>query len=309
MRPSTEPAPGRDRAPAHPLAYLLLAIATLTWAGNFIVGRYIYDQVPPASLSLWRWLIALVLLLPFTLPALLKERHILLRHWRLLAVLGASGIALFHVLVYLALRHTEAINAALFMSTTPIVIILLSWALFRERVTGLQALGIAASLTGALVLITRGDPELVLGLRFNRGDLYMLIAVPNWALYSVLLRRLPPGLHPLALVATVAGFGLVFLAPVYAWELAQAGPFALNASTVSSVLYIGVFASVIAYVCWNRGVAAVGANRAGLFMHLIPLYSAVLAVALLGERVRSFHLVGAALIFGGIYLTNRGRRA
>ncbi len=308
MRPSTEPAAGRHIARANPLPYLLLAIATLTWAGNFIVGRYIHDQIPPVSLSLWRWLLAFALLLPFTLPALMRQRHVILEHWRLLAALGASGIAVFHVLVYLALRHTEAINSALFMSTTPVVIIGFSWLLFRERVTRLQALGIAASLAGALILITRGDPGLLLSLQFNRGDLYMLIAVPNWALYSVLLRRLPPGLHPLALVTTVAAFGLVFLAPAYAWELARGGHFALNAATIGSVLYIGVFASVIAYLCWNRGVATVGANRAGLFMHLIPLYSAILAVALLGESVQSFHLMGAAFIFTGIYLTNRGRR-
>ncbi|MFQ5937994.1 MAG: DMT family transporter [Acidiferrobacterales bacterium] len=289
------------------LPYVLLIIAPLTWAGNFVVGRFIHEQIPPVSLNLWRWLVALVVLLPFTLPTLLAQRALIIQHWRLFALLGASGVALFHSFVYQALHFTEAINAALFLSTTPAVIVILSWLISREPVTSRQTLGITVSLVGAVIIIVRGDLGLLLHLQFNQGDLWMLVAVPNWALYSVLLRRLPPGFHPMAFLTATVSFGLILLTPAYLWELARVGTFHVNGVTMGSVLYIGLFASVIAYICWNRGVALVGANRAGLFLHLIPVFSAFLAVAILGESVRVFHLVGITFVFTGIYLTNTTR--
>jgi drug/metabolite transporter (DMT)-like permease len=289
------------------VAYLLLAVSSLTWGGNFVVGRYVHDQVPPIALSFWRWALALAVLLPFTFVATLRQRQLIVRHWRILATLGATGITIFHILVYQALHYTAAVNAALFLSTTPVFIVALSWMLLRDRLQVRQALGIVISLLGAVVIIMRGEIGRLLQLQLNAGDLLMLAAVPNWALYSVLLRRLPPSFHPMALVTVIALFGLVFLAPLYGWELAHGGGFEVNRSTVSAILYIGLFASVLAYICWNRGVALVGANRAGLFMHLVPLFSAVLGVVALNEPVRLFHLVGAALIFGGIYLVTGAR--
>ncbi len=289
------------------LSYLLLTLAPLTWGGNFVVGRFVHDQVLPVSLTMWRWLIALAVLLPFTAPVLLRQRHLIRRYWELIAVLGVTGTALFHALVYQALRFTEAINAALFLSTTPVVIVGLSWLLFRDPITTRQALGIFISLCGVMAIIMRGDFGLLLQLQFNKGDVWMLAAVPNWALYCVLLRRLPPEFHPLALLTATVAFGLIMLTPFYLWELVKVGAFEFNAVTVASVFYVGLFASVIAYICWNRGVALVGATRAGLFMHLVPIFSAVLAISILGEYLRIFHLVGIALVFSGIYLTNTPR--
>lgn len=291
------------------LPYLLLTLAPLTWAGNFIVGRFIHEQVPPVSLTMWRWLIALAVLLPFTVPVLLRQRHLIRRYWKLIAVLGITGTALFHTLVYQALYFTEAINAALFLSTTPVVIVGLSWLLFRDPVTSRQALGIVISLCGAIAIIMRGDFSLLLQLQFNKGDIWMLAAVPNWALYCVLLRRLPGEFHPLVLLTATVAFGLIVLTPAYLWELITVGAFAINAATVASIFYVGLFASVIAYICWNRGVVLVGATRAGLFMHLVPIFSALLAISILGESLRTFHLVGIALVFTGIYLTNAPRSA
>jgi len=296
----TGAAAGRQMA-----AYLLLTISSLTWGGNFVVGRYVYDQVPPIALSFWRWALALAVLLPFTFLITLRQRQLVARHWRLLATLGATGIAIFHIFVYQALHYTAAVNAALFLSTTPVFIVALSWVLLRDRLRARQGVGIVISLLGAVVIIMRGDIARLLQLQLNAGDLLMLAAVPNWALYSVLLRRLPPSFHPMTLVTVIALFGLVCLAPLYGWELARGGGFEVNRTTVSAILYIGLFASVLAYICWNRGVAMVGANRAGLFMHLVPLFSAVLGVVTLDEPVRLFHLIGATLIFAGIYLVTR----
>lgn len=299
VRPTADAAAGAGR---YAVAYMLLTLSALTWAGNIIVGRFVHDQIPPVALSFWRWAIALAVLLPFTRVVALQQRDLILRHWRILALLGATGIAFFNICLYQALHFTGAVNAALFMSTTPIMIVVLSWVLVKDRLSGRQALGIGVSLAGAVILIVRGDFGRLLQLQFNAGDLWMLLAVPNWALYSVLLRRLPPGIHPMALVTVVALFGVAILAPVYVWELARGGAFELNRTTISSIAYISLFPSILAYMCWNHGVSRVGANRAGLFMHLIPLFGAVLAIVALGEAVRLFHLAGAGLIFSGIYL-------
>jgi drug/metabolite transporter (DMT)-like permease len=284
------------------IAYLLLTVSALTWAGNIVVGRYVNDQIPPVALSFWRWTVALAVLLPFTSIITLQQRDLIVQHWRILMALGATGIAIFHVFLYQALHFTEAINAALFLSTTPVIIVVFSWVLLSDRLSARQGLGIAISLAGAVIIIVRGEFGRLLQLQFNAGDLWMLAAVPNWALYSVLLRRLPQGFHPMTLVTAIALFGVAILAPVYVWELARGAAFELNRVTVSTILYIGLFASILAYICWNHGVSLVGANRAGLFLHLIPLFSAILAIATLGESVRVFHFAGAALIFTGIYL-------
>ncbi len=309
MPPVRTAADADASAGRYALAYMLLTLSALTWAGNIVVGRFVNEQIPPVALSFWRWAIALAVLLPFTRLITLQQRDLIVQHWRILLMLGATGIALFHIFLYQALHFTEAVNAALFMSTTPIMIVVLSWILLKERMSGRQALGIGISLAGAVILIVRGEFSRLLQLQFNAGDLWMLLAVPNWALYSVLLRRLPPGIHPMALVTVVGLFGVAVLAPVYLWELARVGAFDLNRMTISSILYISLFASILAYLCWNQGVSRVGANRAGLFMHLIPLFSAMLAIVTLGEAVRLFHLAGAALIFSGIYLvTMKGSR-
>lgn len=285
------------------VAYLLLCVSAFTWAGNFIVGRYIHDQVTPITLSYGRWGLALLILLPFTLRAVLRQRGLVRSHLKLFALLALTGMTLFHSFVYAALESTGAINAALILSLTPVMIVLLSWILDREPIAPAQAAGIGLSIAGAGILITRGDPSVIRALDFNRGDLWMLIAVPNWALYSVLLRRRPPAVEPMVLLTVTIAAGLAFLTPALMFELARGPDFDFSRETVASVVYVALFASVIAYICWNRGVSIVGANRAGLFMHLVPAFSALLAIAVLGESLLAHHVVGIGLIIAGIYLT------
>lgn len=287
----------------YPVAYLLLCVSALAWAGNFIVGRYIHDQVTPITLSYGRWGLALLILLPFTLRSVLRQLPLVRAHLKQFALLGLTGMTLFHSFVYAALESTGAINAALILSLTPVIIVLFSWILDRERITPLQTLGIGLSLVGAGVLITRGDPSVVRALAFNRGDLWMLIAIPNWALYSVLLRRRPATVEPMVLLSVTIAAGLVFLTPALIFELARGPDFHFSEKTVASMVYVALFASVIAYICWNRGVSVVGANRAGLFMHLVPGFSALLAIALLGESLHAHHGLGIGLIIAGIYFT------
>jgi drug/metabolite transporter (DMT)-like permease len=287
----------------YPVAYLLLCVSALAWAGNFIVGRYIHDQVTPITLIYGRWGLALLILLPFTLRSVLRQLPLVRAHLKHFALLGLTGMTLFHSFVYAALESTGAINAALILSLTPVIIVLFSWILDRERIAPVQAFGIGLSLVGAGVLITRGDLSVVRALAFNRGDLWMLIAIPNWALYSVLLRRRPATVEPMVLLSVTIAAGLAFLTPALIFELARGPDFHFSKETVSSMVYVALFASVIAYICWNRGVSVVGANRAGLFMHLVPGFSALLAIALLGESLHAHHGLGIGLIIAGIYLT------
>jgi drug/metabolite transporter (DMT)-like permease len=287
----------------HPVAYLLLCISALAWAGNFIVARYVHDQVTPITLSYGRWGLALLILLPFTLRSVLRQLDLIRTHLKLFALLGLCGMTLFHSFVYAALESTSAINAALILSLTPVIIVLFSWILDREHIGLVQAAGIGLSVFGAGVLITRGDPSVIGALDFNRGDLWMLIAIPNWALYSVLLRRRPPAVEPMVLLTVTIAAGLAFLTPAFIFEIARGPDFHFNAKTVASLVYVALFASVIAYICWNRGVSVVGANRAGLFMHLVPAFSAVLAIALLAETLFLYHVLGIGMIISGIYLT------
>lgn len=288
-------------------AYALLAIATLTWAGNFIVGRYIHDQVTPVTLNYGRWGIALLILLPFTFRSVVRQLPLILRHWRLFALLGLLGIAVFHTITYAALASTGAINAALILSLTPVVIVGLSWLLDREIVSAWQFGGILISLAGAVALITRGDVSVIRTMDFNRGDIYMLIAIPNWALYSVLLRRRPYNVEPTVLLTVAIAAGVLFMTPLMVIELLRGSSFRVNVETTLSVAYLAVFASVIAYFCWNRGVEIVGANKAGLFMHLVPAFGTLLAIVILGESFAGYHVAGIVLIVTGIYLTTSHR--
>jgi len=286
------------------LAYGLLTTSALMWGGNFTVGRYIHSQIAPGTLNLLRWSLVVLILLPFTFRALHRQRELLFRHWRFIAALGVTGITLFHTFVYSALNWTGAVNATLIFTTIPMFIVAMSWVLFREPASMRQFFGIVASMFGALVVITRGDLGLVLTLEFNRGDLLMLIAVPNWALYSVLLRHRPAEIEPLVLVMSTGIAGLICQVPIALWEVANQGWPALTTPVALSVGYVAVFAGVVAYLCWNRGVAEVGANRAGLFLNLVPLFGALLAVVFLGESIYAFHWVGAALVGAGIYLSS-----
>ncbi len=287
-----------------PSPYLLLAASALFWGGNFVLGRAVASEIPPISLNFWRWGSALVVLLPFTLAGLWRHRAVVAAHWRVLLLLAVTGIGAFHSFIYLALASTTAINASLFMAAIPVIIPVFSLILDGEVLSRRQGLGIAASLAGVMVIIGRGDPGVLAALAFNPGDLWMLAAVPLWALYSVLLKRRPMALPDTVFLTCITCLGVTLLLPAYLWEFAARGGIALSADNLMAIAYLGVFASVVAYVFWNRGVGQVGASRAGPFMHLVPVFAAVMAVAFLGEALRLYHLGGIALIAAGLVLAS-----
>lgn len=284
------------------IPYLMLAGAILFWAGNFTVGRAMHNTMGPLSLTFWRWLVALLLYLPFSLPAMIQQRSLILRHLPFLFFLSIPGIAIFHSFVYIALTTTTVINASLVMAFSPLFIVALSWGIFGERIRALQTLGIFISLAGVLFLITQGSLGVLLNLQFNPGDLWALGAVPAWGIYSVLLKLKPPSLKPNAMLGTLMICGVVVLAPFFYLEIRDGMTYELTWATGGSVFYMGFFASILAYIFWNGGVAAVGVNKAGLFLNLMPVFSAVLAIGFLGERFETYHFFGIPLVFLGVYL-------
>jgi drug/metabolite transporter (DMT)-like permease len=285
--------------------YAALALTALLWSSNFVIGRAVRDDVSPATLNFLRWAIALAILIPATLGDLRAHRALLARNWKLIAMLGFTGIAAFQTLCYVALTMTTALNSILLLSLAPLAIVALSWLALGERVTRTQALGLATSLGGAAVLILHGDLSALAELRFNAGDLLMLVAVALWAVYSVLLRGRPPELPPLALHTTSVAAGTLWMLPLFGWQAAQGSALPNGTAAWLAIGFIAIFSSALAHAMWVRGVAAIGPSRAGVFIHLMPVFGAVLAITFLGERLAAYHAIGAALVLCGVVLTSR----
>lgn len=282
--------------------WLLAALPPLFWAGNFVLARALHAEIPPLALSFWRWVGALLILLPFTWRGLWRERELLARHWRLLAFLALLGITVYNSMVYLGLQHTTATNAVLLNSVVPVMIVGLSFLLLRLAVRGAQLGGILVSMLGVITIATEGRPQELLDLRLNRGDLWVLAAGLDWALYSVCVRWRPQGLAPATFLAAIVLIGLPPLAGLYAWELSTGRGFALDAVNLVAIGYVALFPSVLAYLFWNQAIAEMGPNRTGQYLHLMPAFGALLAVLLLGEQLHGFQLLGAVLIGAGILL-------
>lgn len=281
---------------------LLLGLCALFWAGNFVLGRAMHETVSPIGLAFWRWAAACVLVLPFVWRPLLQQWNLLrsrLFRLSLLALLGVSG---FNTFVYLGLQTTTATNSVLIQSTMPVQISLLNWLMFRATVGGRELLSILLSLCGAAIIISAGSPLHLLEGGRNCGDLWILGASVIWALYSVLLRWRPDGLDPRAFLGFTLLLGCAALLPFYLLEHSVARPMSWNLPVVLTVAYVAIFPSALAYLFWNRAVTLIGANAAGHFIHLMPVFGSLMAVAFLGEVFAWYHAAGAALVAAGILL-------
>jgi drug/metabolite transporter (DMT)-like permease len=284
--------------------YLLLAVAPLCWAGNIVLARGVIDIVAPVSLAFWRWTTAFLIVLPFAWKYAVKDWPLALSYWKIIVFLSLCGITGFNTLLYSAVHTTTAINGALIQTIMPAVIILISLTAFKESVSLVQVTGIALCMLGAVTVVLQGKISTLFDLSFVKGDIMMVIAVVLYALYSAFLRK-RPSMHPLSFLVYTFGTGALGLLPIYCWELAYNEPSALTSGAVFSILYVAVFPSIVAYLCWNRGLELVGANRGGLFINLIPVFASIMAILFLGESLQVFHVVGMALIFSGIILFNR----
>jgi len=286
----------------HP--YLLLTLCSLFWAGNTVVGRAAVDLVPPATMTFVRWAIAFVVLLPFAWSHVVRDWPAIRRHLVAITLLAMIGSAGYNIVAYLALHYTEAINSLLLQSVCPLFVALWSFALFRDRLTLVQALGIATSMTGAAVIICRGDLGVLTRFAFNAGDLMILVALVFYALYTALV-RVRPAMHPLSFLAATIAASTVLMLPPMGYELAAGYVPALGAATLAAFAYVGIFPSVVSYFFLNRGIELIGANRAAPFIHLMPVFGSILAILFLGERPQLFHAAGYALVLTGVALAAR----
>jgi drug/metabolite transporter (DMT)-like permease len=305
---ATLPAIGSARARVKLLLpYGGIIVTTLCWAGNWMVGRAIRGEMPPIALNFWRWTVALAVLAPFALPRLAGKSEILRRRWLLILGLAATGVVAFQVLAYTGLRTTATVNAVLLNSAAPLFIILFTWLVDGDRVSPRQLAGMIASFCGILVIMERGDIAELQQFRFALGDLVVLAAMPFWGIYCVLLKRRPHELDGLGFLFVVCLAGVLMLAPMYAAESLLFKPATLSLASAAASLYVGLFASLLAYVCWNYGVAKIGANRAGFLLHLLPAFGTLLAVILLHESVHLYHFIGIGLIVTGVVAATSAR--
>jgi drug/metabolite transporter (DMT)-like permease len=297
-------------APFHASPYLLLTLTSLFWSLNWVIGRAAVGHVTPFALTFIRWSLAVVVMFPFAWPQMRAHWPAVRRHWKIIVWLGAWGTGLHNVFAYVGLQYTTATNGVILNSSIPILIILLGWLIYRDTITRIQAAGVAVSLLGVLAILTRGDPEVLAHLSLNKGDVIVFVGMIFWAAYTIFLRMKPAELPGLVLLTCCAVIGVALLTPLFIFEMVfQEGRVELTPATVAAMVYLGVFPSFVSYIFWNKAVAEVGSNVAGIFMHLMPAFGSILAAIFLDERIHVFHLVGITLILSGIALASRGRRA
>jgi drug/metabolite transporter (DMT)-like permease len=284
--------------------YLLLSLTSLFWASNIVLARFVADHVPPMTLSCVRWIGAFLMLLPFAWPHLRRDWPALRTRLPLMVVLSATGFAFNNALSYWALHYTQALNALLIQSSGPLFVALWSLALFGLRLTWAQLAGIAISLAGVLTIILRGDLTALVSIQFNKGDVMFAGAVLSFGLYSALMPRRPVT-HQLSLISFTIGCGALLLLPFSIWEFSIGSTLKFDLLTVATLVYVVVFPSTLAYLFFNRGIALIGPNRAAPFLHLVPVFGSAMAILLLGEQPRLFHLIGYVLVLAGVVIASR----
>tara|TARA_B100000287_G_scaffold301801_1_gene284883 strand:- start:1509 stop:2408 length:900 start_codon:yes stop_codon:yes gene_type:complete len=288
------------------LAYILLILTTIFWSGNFIVGKAasIYE-IPPFSLNFYRWFFAGLILMPFTIKEILNKRKYILDNIGFFIILGITSITIFNSIVYYSLYYTQVISGVLMISTIPVWIIFISSILNIEKTNIFQILGVALSLTGVLFIITKADVELIKNLDFNKGDLTMVIAMFSWALYSALLKKKKYEISQISLLQVIIITGLIFLIPIYFIEMNMGNTIKLGKPFYLTLTYVVLFPGLAAFFFWIKGIALIGANRAGAFLHLMPIFGAIMAMIIFKEKFMFYHFLGAIFIVTGITLSNK----
>ena len=283
--------------------YLLLTLTALFWSGNMVLGRGIRADVPPMALAFWRWAIAFMLVLPLALPHFKSQWPLLKQGWKPVLILGLIGVGGYNTFAYIALQYTSATNAVLLNSFIPVATIAISWAFLGKHLKRIEGMGVIVSLCGALTIVARGDLNVLLHLNLNLGDAWMLLAVAVWAIYTVGLAWRPSGVHPMLMLAAMTAVGLAAMFPAYLWEMASGRQINVYPGSLASLAYVGIFPSFLGYIFYNRGVAEVGASKASLFIHLMPVFGTILSAIFLSEIPLWYHYFGIGLIFCGIWLT------
>ena len=288
------------------LAYLLLILASLFWSGNFIVGKAASTfEIPPFSLNFYRWLFAWLILLPFTYKELINKKNYILNNKVFFIILGITSITIFNSIVYYSLNFTQVISGVLMISTIPVMIMFISSLLNIEKTNIFQIIGVVLSLTGVVFIITKADLELIKNLDFNKGDLTMVIAMLSWATYSALLKKKKYEISQIALLQVVITFGFIFLIPIYFIEMNMGYLIKLEKPFYLTLAYVVIFPGLASFFFWIKGIAIIGANRAGVFLHLMPIFGAIMAMIIFDEKFMFYHFLGAIFIIAGITLSNK----
>jgi drug/metabolite transporter (DMT)-like permease len=284
----------------------MLVLATFFWAGNFIVGKIAFlESVPPFSLTFFRWFLVWLILIPFTYKEFFKLKKIILQNKALLFFLGLTSVGLFNSFIYNALNFTQVINASLFNAVIPAAIILFCFLFKLDKTNKFQLFGLLITLLGILSIITKLDSEILLTLNFNKGDLLMLGAVITWGLYSAFLKKRKFEVSLLTFVHILCTFGLISLIPQFLYEFSQGQTVTINTNFVYLLLYLAIFPSIGSYYCWAGAVTIIGANRSGIFLSLIPLFSTIMAIAFFNEEFQFYHFIGSILTLFGLFLSNK----
>ena len=284
-------------------AWALLVAANLFWAGNIVLGRGLAGHIPPITLAYWRWTGAFIVAVGFAWPRLKTDLPLMLRHWRMMVVLSATGIASYNTMSYIGLTSTTALNVLLLQSASPLIIIVWAYMLFREAPTLRQTLGVLVSLAGVSAIAAHGSLQVLFRLQLNRGDLWVLGALVISGFYVVMLRK-RPAVHPLSFLVAAMGIGSVLMLPFMLGEVASGARIEGGVASYLAIAYIAVLPSFIAYLFFNRGIELIGSGPAGQSMHLMPLFGSILAVLFLHEQFQSYHAIGIAMIFAGIVLAS-----
>ena len=287
-------------------AYIFLVLATLFWSGNFIVGKAAsLFEIPPFTLNFYRWTFAWLILAPFTLKEILQKKNYILGNIKLILILGITSITVFNSIVYYSLNFTQVISGVLMISTIPVMIIFFCWVLKIEKTNFYQILGVIFSLLGVVVIVTKADLGKLFSLNFNKGDLWMVVAMFSWAMYSALLKKKKFDLTHISFLQTIITAGLILLLPAYLIEMALGYKLNVNLPFVLTLSYVVLFPGLASFFFWIKGISIIGSNRSGIFLHLMPIFSTVMAVLIFNEKFMDFHLIGATLIIAGIVLSSK----
>jgi len=288
------------------LAYLLLILTTIFWSGNFIVGKAAsMYSIPPFSLNFYRWFFAGLILMPFTIKEIINKKEYIFKNIGFFIILGITSITIFNSIVYYSLYYTQVISGVLMISTIPVWIIFISSILKIEKTNIFQIIGVALSLTGVIFIITKADLELIKNLDFNKGDLTMVIAMFSWALYSALLKKKKYEISQITLLEVVIISGLIFLIPIYLIEMSMGYKINLEKPFYLTLGYVVFFPGLASFFFWIKGISIIGANRAGAFLHLMPIFGAIMAILIFNEKFMFYHFLGAMFIVAGITLSNK----
>ena len=294
----------KNKIPPMVIAYVGLTLTIFFWAINTVIAKAVVMEIKPMALSFYRWLLAFIFILPFAVPHLKKDIVLIRQNLGILFILSIPSVTAYNSLVYFGAQYTSATNISLVVATMPVMTILFAWVMNREKPFALQAVGIMISIIGVLIIISQGSWQVLSTLSLNPGDLLIVLSIASWSFYSVLLKKNQINISPISLLTILIFFGVLCILPLYVWEFSVFQGFELKINTVIMFLYLGIFPSIVSYLCWNFGVKTAGASIASVFMYLLPVFTSIIAFIFLNENLFLYHFAGGLLILFGLIMSS-----